>query len=174
MQVRFTNQSPATVFNVMGDPAKIQNWYVLAKNTVVDEQTAELRGGLAAGRVSTIKPIEHVIRQLDHTLGAPEAEWTLGKHLETAPEGCEADLGERGRRNLAEVLRPALQRYRDFLEAQVLPAARDDARPGLASLPIGAACYEAEIRRHTTLDTTAEAVHQVTDDPHEQPARHRV
>ena len=41
MQVRFTNQSPATVFNVMGDPAKIQNWYVLAKNTVVDEQTTE-------------------------------------------------------------------------------------------------------------------------------------
>ena len=41
MQVRFTNRSPATVFDVMGDPAQIQNWYVLAKNTVVDEQTAE-------------------------------------------------------------------------------------------------------------------------------------
>ena len=41
MQVRFTNQSPATVFNVMGDPAQIQNWYVLAKDTVVDERTAE-------------------------------------------------------------------------------------------------------------------------------------
>ncbi|MGB1958632.1 MAG: SRPBCC family protein [Luminiphilus sp.] len=41
MQVRFTDRSPATVFDVMGDPAQIQNWYVLAKNTVVDEQTAE-------------------------------------------------------------------------------------------------------------------------------------
>ena len=41
MQVRFTNQSPATVFDVMGDPAQIQNWYVLAKDTVVEEQTAE-------------------------------------------------------------------------------------------------------------------------------------
>ena len=41
MQVRFTNQSPATVFDVMGDPAQIQNWYVLAKDTVVDEQTAQ-------------------------------------------------------------------------------------------------------------------------------------
>ena len=41
MQVRFTNRSPATVFDVMGDPAQIQNWYVLAKNTVVDEQTTE-------------------------------------------------------------------------------------------------------------------------------------
>ena len=41
MQVRFTNRSPATVFDVMGDPAQIQNWYVLAKDTVVDEQTAE-------------------------------------------------------------------------------------------------------------------------------------
>ena len=40
MQVRFTNRSPATVFDVMGDPAQIQNWYVLAKDTVVDEQTA--------------------------------------------------------------------------------------------------------------------------------------
>lgn len=41
MQVRFTNRSPATVFDVMGDPAQIQNWYVLAKDTVVDEQTTE-------------------------------------------------------------------------------------------------------------------------------------
>ena len=41
MQVRYTNQSPASVFDVMGDPAQIQNWYVLAKDTVVDEQTAE-------------------------------------------------------------------------------------------------------------------------------------
>ena len=41
MQVRFTNRSPATVFDVMGDPAQIQNWYVLAKDTVVDEQTSE-------------------------------------------------------------------------------------------------------------------------------------
>ena len=41
MKVRFTNQSPATVFDVMGDPAQIQNWYVLAKDTVVDEQTTE-------------------------------------------------------------------------------------------------------------------------------------
>jgi len=41
MQVRFTNQSPATVFDMMGDPAQIQNWYVLAKDTVVDEQTTE-------------------------------------------------------------------------------------------------------------------------------------
>ena len=41
MQVRFTNRSPATVFDVMGDPAQIQNWYVLAKDTVVDERTAE-------------------------------------------------------------------------------------------------------------------------------------
>ena len=41
MQVRFTNQYPATVFDVMGDPAQIQNWYVLAKDTVVDERTAE-------------------------------------------------------------------------------------------------------------------------------------
>ena len=40
MQVRFTNRSPATVFDVMGDPAQIQNWYVLAKDTVVDERTA--------------------------------------------------------------------------------------------------------------------------------------
>ena len=41
MQVRFTNRSPATVFDVMGDPGQIQNWYVLAKDTVVDEQTTE-------------------------------------------------------------------------------------------------------------------------------------
>ena len=33
----------------------------------------------------------------------------------------------------------------------LLPAARSDLAPGLASLPDGAACYAALVRRHTTL-----------------------
>lgn len=41
MKLCFSGRSPSEVFDVMGDPAQIQNWYVLAKDTVVDEQSEE-------------------------------------------------------------------------------------------------------------------------------------
>ena len=40
MELHFSNISPAAVFDVMGDPEQIQNWYVLAKQAVVDEKYA--------------------------------------------------------------------------------------------------------------------------------------
>ncbi len=46
---------------------------------------------------------------------------------------------------------PALEAYRDLLRDQILPVARGDERPGLASLPGGAAAYRTLIRNHTSL-----------------------
>jgi len=41
MRVRFADFAPAAVFEVMGDPEQIQDWYVLAKRAVIDDQYAE-------------------------------------------------------------------------------------------------------------------------------------
>jgi len=47
---------------------------------------------------------------------------------------------------------PALRRYRDFLEGEYSPRARTSV--GVGALPGGAACFQALIRRYTTLDLT--------------------
>ena len=57
---------------------------------------------------------------------------------------------------------PAFAGYRDVLVEDILPAARDDLRPGLAYLPGGPTAYATMIRRHTTLpedECDPEAIH---------------
>src|SRR5205814_1329833 len=54
---------------------------------------------------------------------------------------------------------PALRRYRDFLRATYLGAARTDV--GVAANPHGRACYQALVRYHTTLELSPEQIHQI-------------
>jgi uncharacterized protein (DUF885 family) len=67
------------------------------------------------------------------------------------------------RRDLRDVVetgvRPAIVRYLALLEKEILPQARGSEAEGIGALPHGAACYRAEIRRHTTLDSSAGDIH---------------
>ncbi|MDQ3035631.1 MAG: DUF885 domain-containing protein, partial [Myxococcota bacterium] len=65
------------------------------------------------------------------------------------------------RRVLEDEVRPAFVRYTDAIEQQILPHGRDAEHEGIASLPNGAACYAAEIRRHTTAVRSADEIHQL-------------
>jgi len=58
-------------------------------------------------------------------------------------------------------VRPALTRQRDMLRAEILPAARDEARAGIKNVPGGPACYAQLIRVHTSLDLSAEEIHKI-------------
>jgi uncharacterized protein (DUF885 family) len=51
----------------------------------------------------------------------------------------------------------AFKRYRDFLENEYLPAAREDI--AVSAIPDGAACYAAAVRAFSTLPVQAKAVH---------------
>ena len=52
---------------------------------------------------------------------------------------------------------PAFTRYRDFLEKEYLPAAREAI--AVSANPNGAACYAALVRYHSSLSLTAQQVH---------------
>src|SRR5204862_1507858 len=52
---------------------------------------------------------------------------------------------------------PAFARYRDFLEKEYLPAAREAV--AVSANPNGAACYEASVRYYSSLPVPARQVH---------------
>jgi uncharacterized protein (DUF885 family) len=56
-------------------------------------------------------------------------------------------------------IRPAIQRYRDFLEKEYVPAAREAI--GVSANPDGAACYDAAVKYHATVAMTAKEVHDL-------------
>ncbi len=60
-------------------------------------------------------------------------------------------------------LLPALERYRAFLDKEILPVSRPPERAGLSELPQGLDCYKKMIRVHTSLDMTPEEMFGTSD-----------
>ena len=126
-----------------------------------DDAAARLGEGLARGRAPMGSTAAKAVEQVDGLLAAPFDQDPL--LALRAPEGWD---GEAGWRDLMvdtarEHLRPAMQRWRDFVTTEVLPAARSDEEPGLSYLPDGEDLYARTIYRYTTLDKDPGEVHQI-------------
>jgi uncharacterized protein (DUF885 family) len=123
----------------------------------IDDTIANLRLGLADGRVSSAEKVRRVVEQLDAELAKPLESWSMS----TPSWGEQFPVQQR---ELAAVVReqiePAVVRLRDFLRDEVLPKARTD-KEGLAALPDGDACYRASILNHVGLEMTPEELHQL-------------
>jgi uncharacterized protein (DUF885 family) len=143
--------------------ALVGRWQKLGPD--LDARIANLRRGLAAGKVSTRGSVERVLRQLDDLLATPTAEWVLAGPGR-APH---ADWSERDRAALAagvtqaldQAIRPAFERYREVLRSEILPRSRSDEAVGLSHVPDGVACYESLIKVHTSLALPAEEIHRI-------------
>jgi uncharacterized protein (DUF885 family) len=130
----------------------------------LDQAIANLRRARADGRVATRTPVERTIDILRQLEATPLEGWKLAAPgLEERP-GWSADEAARFREDLfdavSEVAAPAFQRYRQVVEAEILPAARPPERPGLVHVPGGPEAYRALIRVHTTLELEPEAIHE--------------
>jgi uncharacterized protein (DUF885 family) len=121
----------------------------------VDTEIVNLREGIRRGLTAPRSTVRQVIVQVDG-LRAPSADSPL---LEPARRDGDAAFGSALGKIVAEDVRPALVRYRDFLEREYLPAARDST--GVGALPAGAACYAGSVRAHTTLDLRAQDLHDL-------------
>jgi uncharacterized protein (DUF885 family) len=131
----------------------------------IDQDAANLRRGLAAGKVSTTAEVARVLGQLDDLLAKPDDAWPLhapaaAPHPEWKPEERAALAGAVGAA-IAQGIRPAFTRYRELLATQIQPRARDDAHAGISNVPGGAACYAKLIKVHTSLELPAAEIHEI-------------
>ncbi len=129
----------------------------------VDELIANLDRGRRAGALGVRMLVERSVAELDELLAQPNEAWPLVSP--TQKPSLEADERARFRRELlaaiAESVRPAFRRYREFLHGTIAPVARDDDHPGLVHLPAGDEAYAALARLHTTTDLTPEQIHAI-------------
>lgn len=128
-----------------------------------DEQTANMRAGLARGFSVPRVTIEGRDQSIASFI-TPEVEasafYTAFKQMpSTIPAAEQAALRAEGRAAITQAVTPAYTRLLAFYRDEYVPGTRTTV--SAQDLPDGAAYYEAQIRKYTTLDLTAEQVHQI-------------
>ncbi|MEV6874478.1 DUF885 domain-containing protein [Amycolatopsis sp. NPDC051128] len=109
------------------------------------------RDGLRAGRTPVDRMARNAVAFLDRFLAQDTP----------FPQPLTGDRDARRDRLVAEVVRPALTRYREFVATELAGNGRPDHEPGLCWLEDGEAHYAALARMHTTTGHTPEEIHQL-------------
>ncbi len=132
----------------------LRRWGSMPK--VVDDEIANLRRGLAAGYSAPKTVVARVIKQFDALLAQPVDK---SPFLSPAERDDDPTFKAAMRAVVANRINPAMKRYRDFLVAEYLPAARESL--GILAHPNGEACYRASLRSYTTLDRSGREVFEL-------------
>jgi uncharacterized protein (DUF885 family) len=117
--------------------------------------------GVARNRTPATFAIDDTVVEIDRWLAGPIADDPI---LQTAePTGvADPDAWRARLRDVVEHdVRPSMAAYRDTIRDRVRPHARDDEHVGLTWLTDGADVYDRMIRYHTTLDLTAQEIHEI-------------
>ncbi|GAA2010279.1 DUF885 domain-containing protein [Nakamurella flavida] len=125
----------------------------------IDTVTDRLRAGAARGLTPVRSLAENALSWADAVLGEPAPAALTAPAAPQGWDGAEAWRAE-VHRLAAEVVSPAVRRWRDLVAQELLPVARDDDHAGIGHLPDGEARYLAAIERHTTLPLTPQELHE--------------
>jgi uncharacterized protein (DUF885 family) len=130
-----------------------------------DQQAANLRRGLGAGRVAVRTPVDKAVEQMEGILARPDAELPLLKPLAEPHEDWSAaereSFADGLRTAVRDIVRPALARYSAVVRDEILPAARPDERAGILHVDGGGDAYTRLIRVHTSLDLSPDEIHRI-------------
>jgi uncharacterized protein (DUF885 family) len=141
--------------------AMVERWRGMAP--WIDTAIANLRRSKADGRVAARDPVQRVIDELDDLLARPSSSWALSNPARAEHADWSSAETASFRRDIAatveETIRPAFERYREVLRAEILPVARPPERAGLLHLAGGDAIYPRLIRHHTSLDLAPASLH---------------
>jgi uncharacterized protein (DUF885 family) len=110
---------------------------------------------MAEGYTASRSNVEEVIGQVNALLSVPPEETP---YFEPSSRDPDPDFRAALAGAISEAILPAARRYRDFLVAEYLPAARQDI--GVTSDPGGRECYLASVLFYSTLPLTPEEVHE--------------
>ncbi len=123
----------------------LERWAALP--AMVDQEIANARLGLSQGYSAPKAVVQRVIRQVN---GIATSDPEALPFYAPAQRTDDAAFRARLREIVAGPIRAAFARYRDFLQNDYLPRARDAL--GVSANPDGEACYRASLRAYTTLD----------------------
>jgi len=162
-QVEFMNlESYQPVRSFAEANAMVERWR--AMGLYVDQQIANLRGGVNDGRVAVAAAVEKVIEELQDLMMKGDGEWSLLRPLGVRHDDWTGDQRrefEDGlRAAVKESARPGLTRYLEFLKSEIIVNARPQERPGIMHISRGPETYSKLIRVHTSLDLTPAQLHQ--------------
>jgi len=121
----------------------------------LDDEIANLEEGIKDRYTAPRSNVESVIRQVDAMLAAKVSESPFVQMA--GPDAAQF------RKQLEELettkVRPAIRKYRDFLQTTYLPASREAI--GVINNPDGGACYAAAVKYHATVDLTPQQIHDM-------------
>jgi len=132
--------------------AALERWRAMPK--YIDQCSANLRRGLAQGRVASAKAVEDTLAQLALLLATPVGKSPL---VSAAPD--DAAFTQQLAGIVEREIYPAFARYRDCIRDEIRPHARDDRQPGVCFVPGGAGYYRLCILRETSLSQAPEEIH---------------
>ncbi len=134
-----------------------------AMGTWFDQMTDRLREGVANGRTPMASTVEKTVAQIDEQLAVDPGS-SVFMNLRT-PAAFSEEQATSWRAELTDVVRteiyPAYKRYRDYIAEHVLPASRSEDTPGICHLPGGEEWYRRAIKRYTSVDLTADEIHDI-------------
>jgi len=130
---------------------------------ISDTAIARMREGMASGVVQPKLITQNVIEQLDQMLADSVEDSAFYQPLKAMPAAIppadQARLKTAYRASISTELRPALQRLRDFMANDYLPASRSTV--GLQDMKGGPELYRYLVQVNTTTDLTPEQIHQI-------------
>ncbi len=119
----------------------------------VDVEIANLKLGLTEGYSAPQSVVRRVVRQMD-ALAVADPE--KSPFYSPAERSHDAAFQQAFRDITVRGINPALKSYRDFLQAEYMPKAREGV--AISDLPNGPACYQAFLRANTTLTRTPQEI----------------
>ena len=156
---QFTGQLP--VMEEEHADAIVAKWSKLG--TTFEQLIHRLRQGLAKDRIPPRTSVEKSIAQIDQYLSIPITEdpfVQVPPPPSFAPEQVVA-WQARLAQQVAGVIRPAYEAYRQELVDAVLPKARSEEKTGVRWLSDGEEVYARAIRRHTSLEMAPLDIHNI-------------
>jgi uncharacterized protein (DUF885 family) len=121
----------------------------------LDDEIANLREGMRLKYSAPKHNVQTVIGQMDELLKAKVAESPFVQMAKADAPAFRKQLEDLE----TSQIRPAIARYRDFLQKEYLASARDAI--GVDANPDGAACYTAAVKYHATVSMTPKEIHDL-------------
>jgi len=130
---------------------------------IFDEETANMRKGMANGLMPPKFLLEKVVEQTNGIATLAPDQTPYAQPLSRFPAGfSEADKSRLKTTGLAAIkdgVLPAYAKFATFVKEEYVPKGRTEV--GVWSLPNGDAIYAYEVRHSTTTDKTAGQIHQI-------------